>query len=201
MKLKEKVGCGFQGDKDKMEHDTHYYLGIDIGTQSLKLSCLNNTGKLVAKLSVNYDTSFPQYSTHGGYHLSGNRATAPVLMWIEALDLILNRLQSTGLDLKRIAAVSGSAQQHGSIYWRSLAELEHLDPNKSLKEQILDSFTLLNTPIWADSSTEIQCSRLEKRVGGALKLAELTGIELRSLLQLLSALRITGNCGLMDTIY
>ena len=37
-------------------------------------------------------------------------------MWVEALDLMMARLAGSGIDLSRLAAVSGSAQQHGSVY-------------------------------------------------------------------------------------
>jgi sugar (pentulose or hexulose) kinase len=35
-------------------------------------------------------------------------------LWAEALDLMIERLATSGLDMNRLVAISGSAQQHGS---------------------------------------------------------------------------------------
>ena len=43
-------------------------------------------------------------------------ATSSPLMWAEALDVMMARVATSGLDLRQLAAVSGSAQQHGSVY-------------------------------------------------------------------------------------
>jgi len=36
--------------------------------------------------------------------------TAPTVMWVKALDVLLDRLQVCGADLSTVAAVSGSGQ-------------------------------------------------------------------------------------------
>jgi hypothetical protein len=52
---------------------------------------------------------------------------------------------------------SGSAQQHGSVYWAkgAGAVLEGLDASKTLAENLVGQFALEECPIWADSSTEV----------------------------------------------
>lgn len=52
--------------------------------------------------------------THGGALLNKDthEATAPVLMWVKALDMLMDRLILAGVDFTRIAAISGSAQVH-----------------------------------------------------------------------------------------
>ena len=51
---------------------------------------------------------------------------APVAMWMESLDLVLERLaaamEAHDVPMARIAAVGGSGQQHGSVYWAAGAE-------------------------------------------------------------------------------
>lgn len=37
------------------------------------------------------------------------------------------------------------------------------------------SFSVLNSPVWMDSSSSQQCNDLQAAVGGALRLAEITG--------------------------
>ena len=42
-------------------------------------------------------------------------------MWVEALELMMERLEQSGLDFGQLRAISGSAQQHGSVYLNSKA--------------------------------------------------------------------------------
>lgn len=63
-------------------------------------------------------------------------------MWVEALDLILARLQKASFPFERVVAVSGSGQQHGSVYWATGArsKLQSLRPSDSLAAQLKDAF-------------------------------------------------------------
>lgn len=129
---------------------------------------------------VNYDSELPHYNTKGGVFRDpfvNGRIVSPTLMWVEALDLILHRLEKSNLDFGKIAAVSGSAQQHGSVYWKNGSSeiLSSLDPKKLLVGQFLDAFSIKESPIWMDCSTTEQCKAIEKAVGGGLELARLTG--------------------------
>jgi xylulokinase len=97
-------------------------------------------------------------------------------MWAEALDLLLARLRPRA-DLRRVAAVSGSAQQHGSVYWArgAGAALAALDPAGSLATQLAGAFAAPDSPVWMDSSSAAQCREVEAAMGGPLQLAALTG--------------------------
>lgn len=44
--------------------------------------------------------------------------SSPVVMWVKAMDLVLDKLRVAGTDFSAVAAVSGSGQQHGSVWWR-----------------------------------------------------------------------------------
>lgn len=140
---------------------------------------LDATLNIVHSDIVNFDSELPHYKTKDGVYRDPSvtgRIVSPTLMWVEALDLILERLSSK-LDFAKIAAVSGSGQQHGSVYWKigSSLKLSALDSKKQLVDQLVDAFSIKESPIWMDSSTTDQCKAIEKAVGGALELSRITG--------------------------
>lgn len=104
------------------------------------------------------------------------RIVSPTLMWVEALDLLLEKLKST-VDFAKVSAISGSGQQHGSVYWKkgSQVTLSSLDHNEKLTPQLKDAFSILESPVWMDSSTTKQCREIENAFGGAIELARVTG--------------------------
>lgn len=141
---------------------------------------LDSNLNIVASELVHFDSDLAHYKTKDGVYRDpsiNGRIVSPTLMWVEALDLILNKLSNSKLDLKKIAAISGSGQQHGSVYWKNGSSLilSSLDPKKPLVEQLGDAFSIKESPIWMDSSTTVQCREIEKAVGGALELSQLTG--------------------------
>ena len=95
---------------------------------------------VVETAAVELDGDLSEYGTQDGVVKSadGLRVTSPPAMWLAATDLLLQRLQSSGVDFGRIRAVSGAGQQHGSIYWRhgAAAKLAALQPDKTLLEQL-----------------------------------------------------------------
>jgi xylulokinase len=73
---------------------------------------------------------------------------------------------------------SGSAQQHGSVYWnqQGIDTLKNLDLDKFLYNQINnDAFAINKSPIWMDSSTSQQCQEIEAAVGGCDEMVRITG--------------------------
>ncbi|PHT84429.1 Xylulose kinase [Capsicum annuum] len=156
------------------------FLGFDSSTQSLKATVLDANLNIVVAELINFDSELSHYKTEGGVYrdpLVNGRIVSPTLMWVEAFELILQRLEKSKLDFGKIAAVSGSGQQHGSVFWKkgSAAILSSLDSKISLVEQLNDAFSTKESPIWMDSSTTEQCKVLEKAVGGAMELSRLTG--------------------------
>ncbi|CAN6176387.1 unnamed protein product [Urochloa humidicola] len=159
--------------------DGSLFLGFDSSTQSLKATVLNNELAIVASEIVNFDSELPHYKTEGGVYRDSaddGHIFSPTIMWVEALELLLEKLKQK-INFSRVVAVSGSGQQHGSVYWKkgSQAVLSSLDSSKSLLLQLKDAFSTMNSPIWMDSSTTKQCREIENAVGGALELAKLTG--------------------------
>ncbi|CAD6266642.1 unnamed protein product [Miscanthus lutarioriparius] len=165
--------------------DDSLFLGLDCSTQSLKATVLDAGLGIVATDSVHFDSDLPHYGTRGGVlrdqdPAERGRIVSPPLMWAEALDLLLGRLRRRA-DLRRVAAVSGSAQQHGSVYWAkgAGAALATLDPaaGEGLGPQLAAAGALAapESPVWMDSSTAAQCREVEAAMGGPLRLARLTG--------------------------
>ncbi|ERL87269.1 xylulose kinase [Dendroctonus ponderosae] len=160
--------------------ENRQYLGLDLSTQQLKAGIVNENLETVLQVSVVFDTDLPEFRTQGGAMIDKydpHCITAPVLMWVKAFDILMDRLVVAGADLAQIAAVSGTAQQHGSVYWQKGANdtLKTLDPSQFLHEQLSHSFSITNSPIWKDSSTTKQCKELEQAVGGPEELAKITG--------------------------
>jgi hypothetical protein len=92
------------------------------------------------------------------------------------------------VDFADVRAVSGCGQQHGSVFWRSGASsmLAKANPEKFLHDELAHAFSVLDSPVWMDSSTAQQCRRLEERVGGAQVLADLTGLHLHTKIHIVS---------------
>ncbi len=86
-------------------------------------------------------------------------------------------MKAEGFAFDKVAAVSGSGQQHGSVYWGNGARktLKGLKGNAPLKAQLAGAFRVPDSPIWMDSSTGAQCASLEKAAGGAQAVASISG--------------------------
>jgi len=155
------------------------FLGLDSSTQGIKATVIDEDLTIVAEARVNYDADLPEFGTDGGVHrgADGLTVTSPTTMWVAALELVLERLGDTGFELGSITAVSGSGQQHGSVWMRSGAQslLHNLSPSQPLREQLASAFAVPHSPIWMDSSTSAQCAALEQALGGPQAVAELTG--------------------------
>ncbi|CAJ0935313.1 unnamed protein product [Ranitomeya imitator] len=158
--------------------------------------------------------------TQGGVHVHSDKltVTSPVLMWLLALDCILDRMKSAGFNFSKVKALSGTGQprlsdgflhypligqglsnksisdtlpslqqfdaadvfyrtQHGSVYWKtgSRETLNHLPAEHPLHIALQTCFCIQDCPVWMDSSTSAECRHLEKSIGGAQALADITG--------------------------
>ena len=158
------------------------YLGLDSSTQSLTALVIDVTGdaaRVVLDTSIAFDEVLPEYGTRHGVlpRTDPSVAVSSPVMWAEALDLMMARLAASGLDLSRLAAVSGSAQQHGSVYLgaEGNARLSALDASRPLAEQVAPLLSRPVAPIWMDSSTSAQCAQITAALGGAPVLAARTG--------------------------
>jgi len=158
------------------------YLGLDSSTQGLAAVVIEiapGQRRIVLETSLAFDEALPHYGTRHGVQRQAdpNVATASPLMWAEALDVMMNRLADGSVDLRNLATVSGSAQQHGSVYLngRATRALETLDPSVPLADQIRGTLSRDEAPIWMDSTTAAECAEITAAVGGSAVLAERTG--------------------------
>ncbi|XP_029864515.1 xylulose kinase isoform X4 [Aquila chrysaetos chrysaetos] len=155
------------------------YLGWDFSTQQLKVIAIDEQLRVVYEDNVHFDKDLPEFKTQGGVYIHSDRltVTSPVLMWVKALDMILEKMKSSGFKFSQVRALSGAGQQHGSVYWKkgSIQILKNASSKLPLHQSLKACFSVSNSPIWMDSSTASQCSALEKAVGGAQHLASITG--------------------------
>ena len=166
------------------------YAGFDASTQSFTTVVIEVEGdhrEVVLERSLSFDALWPAYGTRHGVLPSAEEAVAeaPPLMWAEALDHAMEELAASGLDLGRLRAVAGSAQQHGSVYLAPGAaeRLAALAPDRPLVAQLRGEpagtgrplLSRARSPIWLDASTEEDCEAITAGVGGPLVLAQLTG--------------------------
>lgn len=162
-----------------MTESDNLFLGLDSSTQSLKAVIIDRDLRVVYEDSLNFDADLPGYGTTGGahFHADGLTVTAPPAMWVAALDRILERMMRAGAPIGRVAAISGSGQQHGSVWLKPSAayELGAMNPDHPLLPQIAGIFSRDESPIWMDSSTTDHCRQRERSMGGAQKVADVTG--------------------------
>jgi xylulokinase len=156
------------------------FLGLDLSTQALKATLLSSSLAVLSEESVRFDLDLPHYGTKGGtlQDPSGSGIVySPVMMLIEAMDLIMERIKRAAWPVHRIRGVSAAGQQHASIYWSHAGPsiLSTIDSKKTLASQLQAAFSRAEVPNWQDSSTLAECSQLEKALGGASTLAALTG--------------------------
>ena len=159
------------------------FLGLDSSTQSLSAVVIDyDQRKVVYNDSLNFDEALPHYKTRNGVLLNADALVkhSPPLMWAEALDLVFARMKKNGVPLDKILAVSGSGQQHGSVYLTSNAAsvLTKLNPKTSLVKNLSGIFARPTAPIWMDSSTSKECSEIRRALGGIKASAQLTGSDI-----------------------
>lgn len=155
------------------------FLGLDLSTQGLKATLIDDTLAVVRETHVSFDDDLPEFHTEGGVHrhADGHTVTSPPLMWVAAVDMLFERMISEQWPLQDVSAVSGSAQQHGSVWLHRDARhrLRNLTPDRTLREQFDGAFSVPDSPVWMDTSTSRQCAERETALGGAQAVADLTG--------------------------
>lgn len=155
------------------------FLGFDSSTQSLKVMVVDGNLRVVYENAVNFDADLPAFKTRGGVHqhADGVTVTSPPLMWVAALDLLLDKMARDRFAFQQVVAISGSGQQHGSVWLKKKTRnaLKRLNAAKALRAQMDGAFSVNASPIWMDSSTARQCRDLEDALGGAQAVADLTG--------------------------
>ena len=159
------------------------YLGLDASTQSLTaivVEITEHNRRIVFQQSLNFDRDLPEYATTAGVRHGDEPGVvyAPPLMWADALDRILGVLATAAeVEIENIRAISGSAQQHGSVYLNRTADasLTYLDAAAPLAPQLRMILSRREAPVWLDASTTRECREIEAATGGAERLRAITG--------------------------
>jgi xylulokinase len=164
------------------------YMGFDLSTQQLKGIAVESDLKLQYEAKVDFDEDMKtKYGIEKGVLTkpAEGEVFAPPAMWLESVNLVLDRLHSQGLDFSRVKGLSGAGMQHGTVFWSQDAEhlLGHLDPGRPLVDQLepgskgerRGAFAHPMSPNWQDASTQQQCDAFDARLGNPETLAEVTG--------------------------
>jgi len=160
-----------------------YFLGWDCSTQGLKAIIIDDQKyQITHEFSVNFQNEITEIATTYGYQKGvpdgdEKTVTTPTKLWILALEKILDKMKASRFEFTKIKALSGSGQQHGSVYWRkgSREILKNLNSDKGLTGQFENAFSVPHSPIWMDASTTKQCQQLEKYFNGPQNLTQETG--------------------------
>lgn len=136
------------------------------------------TGRIIAQTSVNFGAELPQYGSPSGFIPGGENGEvhADPRMWLEALDLLLERLSSE-MDLSAVRLIAGSGQQHGSVYLDNTfpQRLASLDSSSNLSDQLAPALTRRTSPIWMDTSTTAECAEITSAMGGPEEVCRRSG--------------------------
>ncbi|MEX2661034.1 MAG: FGGY family carbohydrate kinase [Vicinamibacterales bacterium] len=128
------------------------YAGFDCSTQRLSVVVIDAGRRTVVyRDSLPFAEPFVVADDPAVVHASPE-------MWAAALETMLGRV-ARNIDRTALRAISGSAQQHGSVYCGDRP----------------DTLTRETSPIWMDSSTARECDEIEAALGGASALAQFTG--------------------------
>jgi xylulokinase len=146
------------------------FLGLDCSTQGLKAEVIDiDAGNIVFSESVNFGKDLPEYKSPNGYLENSDPLIkhSDPLMWVAALDLLFEKMQKQNAPLERVAGISGSGQQHGTVYLNNEFPriLSGLDKHKRLPELLAPALSRPTSPIWMDRSTSDECQELQDEFG------------------------------------
>lgn len=154
-----------------------YFLGLDCSTQSLT-GIITDSNSIIYESSINFDKKLLHYNTTNGIIIIDDEKVVHSfpLMWVEALELLLNNIQNH-ISLSDITAISGSGQQHGTVYLNYKFEpaLQALNPKEPIINQLKGCLSRETSPIWMDSSTSKQCEEIRDSLGGLKETIKITG--------------------------
>ncbi len=154
-------------------------LGLDSSTQSLSALVIDtDRGEVVLDRSVQYGKDLPDYTCPNGFLETDDplvRQSDP-LLWVAALDKLLADARQEGFDWSTIEGVSGSGQQHGSVYLNEqFLQGVAQSADAPLADQIRSCLSRPVAPIWMDSSTTAECKEIAGAAGGNETVTRISG--------------------------
>lgn len=114
------------------------FLGIDLGTSSVKLIVMDEMGNIIAETSKKYPINYPK---------DGWAEQNPEDWWNATKDGIIDLISNYSINPENINGISFSGQMHGLVI---------LDKNNKV---------LMPAILWCDQRTENQCDYLNKTFG------------------------------------
>ncbi|KAH8360940.1 hypothetical protein KR093_000537 [Drosophila rubida] len=156
------------------------YLGLYLGVETFIAILIDADLQVTYRAVVRYDVDLPEYSTKNGISsdASSNEYKADPVMYIHALDILLNCLESQGADLHSVASIGGAAHHYGAVFWTDLGfrRLCGLTSAKRLHEQFKENaFQIVSFPSWVERTSILQCYDMEEHVGGMMQMIRITG--------------------------
>lgn len=155
------------------------YLGFDLSTQQLKGLAVTDDLKVVHEAKFDFDADAFGFNVTKGVltNEDEHEVFAPVAMFLQAIDNVLDRLRISGLKFEDVEGISSAGMQHGSVFWNANAEplLSSLDPDKTLQQQLDGAFSHAFSPNWQDASTQKECDEFNAELGSPEALAQATG--------------------------
>src|SRR6186713_1293253 len=140
------------------------YLGLDSSTQSLSALVVDtDSGKVVLDESIQFGKALPEYGSPNGFLENADVRVkhSDPLMWVDALELLLEQTKKAGFDWGSVAGVSGAGQQHGSVYLGTpIAKAPPWSKAEKLSKQVAPLLSRKTSPIWMDSSTSAECREI-----------------------------------------
>ncbi|KAI0073992.1 actin-like ATPase domain-containing protein [Panus rudis PR-1116 ss-1] len=188
------------------------FLGIELATDQLRSSIVDENLELVGVEAVDFDSELPEFQTQGGiFTTPGEAYTTPVEMWVKAFGaslslrgikffascvapasyLLMEKL-SKNYDVTKIRAIGGAAQQ-ALVWWKSfpVSPLQNLDPRLPVHGQISSqSFSIPNAAVPQDTSAHTHALALEAALGGPDHMAARVGTSAHASLIAAQILRV-----------
>jgi len=141
-----------------MTNQSPLYLGFDLSTQQLKGIVVRSDLKVIDQANFDFDADSVGFGTTKGVltNEEEHQVYAPVAVFLQALDGVMQKLQEDGLQFSRVKGISWAGMQHGSVFWNRTGEeaLQQLDESKSLESQLDQAFSYPFSPNWQDASTQ-----------------------------------------------
>lgn len=150
-----------------------------MSTQSLSALTIDlDTGAASFDTSISFEQDLPEYKSPAGVlpHENPERSHANPLMWVDALELLFEKMKRQGFPFARVHALSAGAQQHGTVYLnRPLDGLDEGPHQGRLSQRVRGYLSRATSPLWMDTSSADACLAFAEAAGGAENVRQRSG--------------------------
>ena len=108
-----------------MTDESPLYLGFDLSTQQLKVIAITSNLKIAYEAVFDFDADATSFGIKKGVltNEAEREVYAPVSVWLQAIDSVLQRLQCKGVNFWRVEGISGAGQRE--LSFPSFCSLHH----------------------------------------------------------------------------